>query len=170
MSLYLTPSTYHNTRNSSLAGSRGARQLALIAQCLYSLLRPLRPYPPHPSLQPSFVHLSSRWPPRKHATTFSDEHQVSRISVARLFFVSAGTSVVGHINVNGLFPSHLTLLEAIVAESPFDAIAISETKINPVANDSHLVLDGFNFFTLIEREWAVVASAFTSVTPSVPKS
>ena len=53
--------------------------------------------------------------------------------------------------MNGLFPTHFALLEAKVNDSHFDAIAISETKINPLACDSHLVLDGFNFFH-IDRE------------------
>ena len=57
----------------------------------------------------------------------------------------------GHINVNGLFPSHFALLEAKVAKSHYDAIAISETKINPLAVDSSLALDGFNFFH-VDRE------------------
>ena len=52
----------------------------------------------------------------------------------------------GHTNVNGLFPSHFALLEHEVAESRFDAVTISETKINPLAGDLHLALDGFNFF------------------------
>ena len=57
----------------------------------------------------------------------------------------------GHINANGLFPSHFALLATKVAESRFDAVAISETKINPLAGDSHLALDGFNFFH-VDRE------------------
>ena len=57
-----------------------------------------------------------------------------------------GTFTAGHINVNSQFPSHFALLETKVAESRFDAIAISETKVNLHANDSHLALDGFNFF------------------------
>ena len=53
--------------------------------------------------------------------------------------------------MNGLFPSHFALLEDKVAESYFDAIAISGTKIVPRSNDSHLALDGFNLF-YIDRE------------------
>ena len=53
--------------------------------------------------------------------------------------------------MNVLFPSHFVLLDAKVAESSFDAIAISETKINPLASDSHHALDGFNFFH-VDRE------------------
>ena len=53
--------------------------------------------------------------------------------------------------MNGLFPSHFALLEDKVAESHFDAIAISETKIDPRSSDSRLALDGFNFFH-IDRE------------------
>ena len=60
---------------------------------------------------------------------------------------SSDVFTAGHINVNGLFPSHFALLEAKVAESRFDATAIIETKITPLADVSHLALDGFNFFS-----------------------
>ena len=53
--------------------------------------------------------------------------------------------------MNGLSPSHFALLEAKVTATYYDAIAISETKINPLAHDSHLTLDGFNFFH-VDRE------------------
>ena len=47
--------------------------------------------------------------------------------------IAPGSCTAGHINVNGLFPSHFALLEDKVAESRFYAIVISEAKINPHA-------------------------------------
>ena len=66
------------------------------------------------------------------------------IDISRTASTNAFTAC--HINVNGLFPSHFSLFEAKIFESRFDAIAIDETKINPLAGDSHLALDGFTFF------------------------
>ena len=53
--------------------------------------------------------------------------------------------------------------------SYFDAIAIGETKIYLHANDSHLALDGSNFFHVDREERGVAALAFTPATPSALK-
>ena len=70
--------------------------------------------------------------------------------------------------MNGLFPPHFALLEAKVAESRFDAIAISETKIKPLASDSHLALDCFNFFHVYREgmggaQWAKTYENWTKI-------
>ena len=45
-----------------------------------------------------------------------------------------------------LSPSHYALLEAMCVDTRFDILAITETFLHPNIDDSHLSLDGFNFY------------------------
>ena len=48
--------------------------------------------------------------------------------------------------MNRLSPSHFALLEAKCVYTRFDILAITETFLHPKIDDSHLSLDGFNFY------------------------
>ena len=48
--------------------------------------------------------------------------------------------------MNRLSPTHFALLEAKCHDTRFDILAITETFLHPNMDDSHLSLDGYNFY------------------------
>ena len=48
--------------------------------------------------------------------------------------------------MNRLSPSHFALLEAKCVDAHYDIITVTETFLHPIMDDSHLSLDGFNFY------------------------
>ena len=65
---------------------------------------------------------------------------------------NSGELVLGRINVNRLSPTHFALLEIKCVDTRFDFLAIAETFLHPNMDDSHLSIDGFNFYRADRRE------------------